>query len=87
MTGGASFAIAKALSGRPDGLRAFMCRCPVPHHGRGWGDRNPSLRIREETDGTIKLTCLAKCAEADVRRHVERIAARRRISLPARAPP
>ncbi len=87
MNGGAAFAIAKALRGKPAGLRAFLCKCPVPSHGRGWGDRSPSLRIREDADGAIELECLAGCNANSVRWHVERIAARRRIQLPACRPP
>ena len=84
MSAGAGFAIAKALGGKPDGgLRTFMGKCPCPLHGRGLGDRTPSLRIREDAGGAVELTCLAGCAEADVRRHVQKVAARRRIVLPA----
>ena len=83
MNGGGAFAIAKALRGKPAGLRAFLCKCPVPSHGRGWGDRSPSLRIRENAGGAIELECLAGCDPTSVRRHVQRTAARHRILLPA----
>jgi hypothetical protein len=85
MNAGVGFRLAQALGGKPEGRRAFLCKCPCPRHGRGWGDRHQSLRIRESADGAIDLTCLAGCAEDDVRRHVGRIAARHRITLPRRA--
>ena len=39
--------IAKALNGRPAAGGGYLCRCPVPTHGRRRGDRNPSLLVRE----------------------------------------
>jgi hypothetical protein len=85
MNSGAAFRLAQALGGRPDGRRSFICRCPNPLHGRGLGDRNPSLRIYENADGELEIVCLAGCREDNVRRHAERVAARHRISIPARA--
>lgn len=83
MNGGVGFALARALGGRPDGARAYRCNCPVPRHGgHGWADREGSLTIREK-GGELTITCGAGCSSDDVRRHVERIAARRRIVLPA----
>ena len=51
--------IAAALGGYRSGS-GFICRCPVPSHGRGRGDKRPSLSIR---DGDIRLlvTCYAGC--------------------------
>lgn len=55
--------IAMALGGRrarrlTDG--SYLVSCPVPSHGNGRRDRNPSLRIG---DGPL-LTCSARCAGA-----------------------
>ena len=55
--------IAFALAGRraqrlPDG--DYLVPCPVPSHGKGRGDRNPSLRL---ADGEVRLLvrCYAGC--------------------------
>ncbi len=37
--------VAVALNGRPVGHH-YLCRCPVPGHGQGRGDRHPSLLVR-----------------------------------------
>jgi hypothetical protein len=62
-------AIALALAGRhkpqrlPDGN--FLTRCPVPSHGKGRGDHNPSLRL---SDGNTQLLvhCFGGCDPRDV---------------------
>lgn len=50
--------------------RGFLCRCPVPSHGQGRGDRNPSLFV---TDGARRLmtTCFAGCSWQDIRAALE----------------
>jgi putative DNA primase/helicase len=57
-------AIAKALGGRKcaDG---YICRCPLPSHGQGHGDRRPSLLI---TDGNkaVLFKCFAGCDAKDI---------------------
>src|SRR5215831_12712793 len=61
--------IALALAGRqrpqrlPNG--SYLVRCPVPSHGKGLGDRNPSLRIG---DGQTRLLvhCYSGCDARDV---------------------
>ena len=60
--------IASALTGRraqrlADG--SYLVPCPVPSHGKGRGDRNPSLRIG---DGASRLLvhCYAGCDARDV---------------------
>jgi putative DNA primase/helicase len=47
--------IARALHGVRN-RRGFLCRCPVPSHDKGKGDRSPSLLIR----------CFAGCCSRDV---------------------
>jgi len=60
--------IASALTGRraqrlADG--SYLVPCPVPSHGKGRGDRNPSLRL---TDGQTQLLvrCYSGCDARDV---------------------
>ena len=43
---------------QPDG---FLARCPVPGHGKGHGDRHPSLSIRTSCDGVPLVKCHAGC--------------------------
>lgn len=45
--------------------RGYLCRCPVPSHGQGRGDRNPSLFV---SDGQrrLVLTCFAGCSWPDI---------------------
>lgn len=45
--------------------RGYLIRCPCPAHGRGRGDRNPSLYIE---DGLTRLlvSCFAGCEAVDV---------------------
>lgn len=40
--------------------------CPVPGHGQGNGDRNPSLSIWEKEDGSVDLKCYAGCEKNTV---------------------
>src|SRR3954447_8157562 len=57
--------IARAHGGRPTG-NGFLCQCPVSTHGRGRGDRNPSLSISKGDDGKLLVHCHAGCAPRDV---------------------
>ena len=43
-----------------------MASCPVPGHGRGRGDQNPSLSIHDRDDGNIVVRCFAACDWRDV---------------------
>jgi hypothetical protein len=54
--------IARVLGGRPAG-NGYLCRCPVPTHGKGNGDRHPSLGIR---DGAIGLLAVCFAGARDV---------------------
>lgn len=51
--------VARALRGVRNG-EGWLCRCPVPSHGKGKGDRNPSLSVR---NGNTRLLvkCFAGC--------------------------
>lgn len=57
--------IAAALKGsRVSG--GYVCRCPVPSHGKGRGDRTPSLSICDGDDGRLLVCCHAGCDGRDV---------------------
>lgn len=43
----------------------WVASCPVVHHGRGNGDRNPSLSIGEH-DGRVLLNCQSGCHTQDI---------------------
>ena len=60
----AAASIARALQGRRSNNH-WLCRCPVPGHGRGKGDRNPSLSIRDG-DERLLVRCFAGCDARDV---------------------
>lgn len=44
---------------------SFSARCPVANHGKGRGDLNPSLSIRED-DGQTLVHCHAGCSTTDI---------------------
>ena len=52
--------LVEALGGRWHGSYA-MTRCPVPSHGSGKGDRNPSLKVMDGNDGEIVVHCYSGC--------------------------
>jgi putative DNA primase/helicase len=56
--------IARALDGKriTDG---FLCRCPVPNHGKGNGDRNRSLIVKDG-ERALLFKCFAGCNARDV---------------------
>jgi hypothetical protein len=56
--------IAHALGGKSTSI-GFMCRCPVPSHGNGKGDRHPSLLVKDG-DSAPLLKCFAGCDVRDV---------------------
>ncbi len=62
MTDAAS--IARARKGVRTGTGWLIC-CPCPSHGKGRGDRNPSLSISDGRDGLI-LFCHGGCDSLDV---------------------
>jgi hypothetical protein len=45
---------------------AWLVSCPLPDHGQGRGDRNPSLSVTEGDDGRALVHCLAGCATDEV---------------------
>ena len=51
---------------KDDGAQA-LARCPVPGHGQGRGDLNPSLSVKQRADGTgVGVTCHGGCCYTDV---------------------
>jgi hypothetical protein len=57
--------IARALGGKHASNGGFICRCPVPGHGRGAGDRNPSLLV-SDGDHAPLFKCFGGCDSRDV---------------------
>lgn len=50
---------------RREGTR-WVASCPCPTHGKGRGDRSPSLSVSEGRDGNAVLYCHAGCHSEDV---------------------
>jgi putative DNA primase/helicase len=57
--------ISRALKGTKTG-DYYLVRCPVSTHGKGKGDRRPSLLISDRDDGGIRANCLAGCDWRDI---------------------
>jgi putative DNA primase/helicase len=62
MTDAAS--IARALRGHRTG-DGWLCRCPLPSHGKGRGDRSPSLLIKDGAEAVL-FKCFAGCDAQDI---------------------
>jgi len=62
--------IGNALKGRRNG-KGWLVRCPCPNHGKGRGDRNPSLSI-EDGDGRLLLYCFAGCSFEEILDELDR---------------
>ena len=58
--------IGNALHGRPKSGGGFLVRCPLPGHGKGRGDRCPSLSVDDGEGGRILVKCFAGCDPRDV---------------------
>src|SRR5919199_599281 len=50
---------------RPNG-DGYVARCPCSEHGKGRGDRNPSLSVKEGKDGRALIKCFAGCESENV---------------------
>jgi hypothetical protein len=57
--------IAKALGNAKQVNGQWLASCPVPGHGSGNGDKNPSLSITE-TEGKVLFHCHAGCDQREV---------------------
>ena len=58
--------IAKALGNAKKVNGNWVASCPVPGHGRGNGDKNPSLSISETSDGKALFHCHGGCDQGTV---------------------
>lgn len=58
--------LAVALGNARRYKRGWLASCPVPGHGSGNGDTNPSLAITDGEGGKILLKCFGGCEQADV---------------------
>jgi putative DNA primase/helicase len=56
--------IARALGGHANG-DGWICRCPLPTHGKGKGDKHPSLSVRDG-DTALVVNCFGNCDPLDV---------------------
>ena len=77
--------IAAALRGHRSG-DGWLCRCPVPSHGQGRGDKNPSLFIRDG-DRAPLFHCHGLCDRADVVNELQRRGLLEGKQAPARQRP
>lgn len=57
--------IARALGGSKSSGNSWWVSCPVPGHGKGNGDKRPSLRI-SDGDKALLVKCVVGCAAVDV---------------------
>lgn len=58
--------IAKTLGNAKKANGQWVASCPVPSHGKGNGDRNPSLSIDINDDGKPLFHCHGGCSQEDV---------------------
>lgn len=58
--------IAKQLGNAKKVNGQWLASCPVPGHGRGNGDKNPSLSISEGPDGKALFHCHGGCDQSTV---------------------
>ena len=56
--------IARALGGHRS-AEGYLCRCPLPSHGKANGDRNPSLFVKDGDKAPL-FKCFAGCDTRDV---------------------
>ncbi len=65
MSSGLASSISQALSGRRGSNGNFLCRCPVPNHGNGHGDKTHSLSIKDGPKGLL-VYCFAGCSGREI---------------------
>jgi hypothetical protein len=61
--------IARSFRNAKRSGHGFLVPCPVPSHGKGRGDWDPSLSIRDGDNGLVVFNCFGACDPADVRHH------------------
>ena len=54
------FVLERAANARKAG-DGWLVSCPLPGHGKGNGDANPSVSLNEAADGTALVNCMAGC--------------------------
>lgn len=64
--------VAQRLGGQRLASGGYICRCPVPSHGAGKGDRRPSLSVTEGDIGLL-VHCFAGCSPGDVLEELGRL--------------
>ncbi len=57
--------VARALGGFPTRDGGWLCPCPLPSHGKGRGDRNPSLSVADGEKGLL-VNCFGGCLAVDI---------------------
>ncbi|MER9793867.1 hypothetical protein [Mesorhizobium sp. M0213] len=72
----------RALGGFP-ARGSYLCRCPVPSHGQGKGDRHPSLSVRDG-DYRLMLYCFAGCDPVDIETAIADLDLSKRAAEPLR---
>jgi hypothetical protein len=67
--------IARALGGvRNTNGNGYLCRCPLPTHGKRRGDRHPSLSVRDgDKPNRVLVTCFTGCCREDVIAELKRL--------------
>lgn len=68
-TGRPIVVVLSRLEGVRQTTHGWLARCPVPTHGKGRGDKNPSLAVTETPDGKVLLHCYAKCPTSEILRY------------------
>lgn len=58
--------IGAVLGGVRKGVGEWLVRCPCPNHGKGRGDRFPSLSVAQTPGGQFLVHCFAGCDFRDV---------------------
>jgi hypothetical protein len=58
--------IAKTLGNAKKANGQWVASCPVPGHGKGNGDKNPSLSIHIQEDGKPLFHCHGGCSQEEV---------------------
>ena len=63
--------IARTLGGHRSGAQ-YLCHCLVPNHGKGRGDKAPSLSIADGNQGKLLVRYFAGCDPRDVLAELKR---------------
>jgi len=58
--------LATALGHPKKSGNGYLASCPVPSHGQGNGDKNPSLHIAMNDDGNYLFKCFSGCDQHTV---------------------